>query len=191
MSGLARRLVTVATALMPPSRRDWGRAIAAEIDHASSAGDRARLVLGAVGVALLPPPGLADYTRAAGRAAQVAAIAYIPLGTGIYLANVLSRSGQDSASGVLLADAYTVVALMVAGALARPGRTRRGVMVVAGIAGGFVLAALDIATLAVANRGVAVGVVVYLCVAGAVFAPIGAALGREATIAWSRVRGRR
>ncbi len=103
MTGAARRLVTAATALMPPSRRDWGRAIAAELDQAGSPGDRARLVLGAVRVVLLPPPGLAGYRQAGGT--------------------------------------------------------------------------------------LAVGAVVYLGVAGAVFAPIGAALGRELAIAWSRVRG--
>jgi hypothetical protein len=191
MADLAGRLVTMATALMPPSRRDWGRAIAAELDHVSSAGDRARLALGAVGVALLPPPGLADYAGPAARAARVAVVAYIPFGAEICLASVLSRSGRDGAHGVLPVGAYTIVALMAGGALARPALARRGVMVVADIAAGLVLAALDMATLALAGGGIALGLVPYLCVAGAVFAPIGAALGREATIAWSHVRGPR
>jgi len=72
------------------------------------------------------PLGLADYARAAGQAIRVAAIAYVPLGTGIYLASVLSP-GQDSTPAVLAMDAYLVIALMAAGALAgarQPGPGR-------------------------------------------------------------------
>ena len=187
ITGAARRLVIVATALMPPARRDWGRAIAAELDSASSRSDQVRLALGAVRVALLPPPGLADYGRAAGRAARMAAIAFIPLGTGIYLVNVLSP-GDDSTPGVLAMDAYLVTALMLAGALARRAAAKPGVAVIGGIVAGLVLGALGLATLEVSGGTVALGAVVELCAAGAVLAPVGASLARELAIAWSHVR---
>src|SRR5689334_9649280 len=115
MAGVARGLVAAATALMPPSRRDWGRAIAAELDHAASAGDRARLVLGAVRVALVPPPGLADYGRAALWAVRVAVIAYLPVGTWIYVANVLLSPGRGSARAALPL-VYLVAVMLAAGA---------------------------------------------------------------------------
>ena len=38
---IARRLLVLATAAMPPSRRDWGRAMSAELAYAGSTGERA------------------------------------------------------------------------------------------------------------------------------------------------------
>jgi hypothetical protein len=189
--------------------------------YARSRSEQARLVRGAARVALLPPPGIADYGRAAGRSAALAAIAYLPLGLGLYLANVVFPSPEDSSAGVLAMDVYLIAALMAAGALARRASARPAAPVIAGMAAGLVLAVLGMATFAVIDnvflsivshqqgkidgfRGsgmtsmrayinsdleaTALGVAVVLTVAGAVLAPIGAALAQEATTAWSRLR---
>jgi hypothetical protein len=147
-TGITRWLVALATAAMPPSRRDWGRAMSAELAYARSRSERARLALGAARVALLPPPGVTDYRRAAGRSAALAVIAYVPLGVGLYLTNAVFPSPQDSTAGVLAMDAYLLVALMAAGALARRASARPGVPVIAGTAAGLVLAVLAMATFA-------------------------------------------
>lgn len=219
-TGMARRLLTMATAAMPPSRRYWGKALSAELAYARSRGEQARLVLGATRVALLPPPGVADYGRAASRSAGLAAIVYVPLGLGLYLTNVVFASPQDSTAGVLGMDIYLLVALMAAGALARRASARPGAPVIAGIAAGLVLAVLGMATFAVIDNAflsivshqqgkidgfrdsgmtsmrayingglvaTAPGVAIILTAAGAVLAPIGAALARELTIARSRL----
>jgi hypothetical protein len=149
---IARRLLVMATAAMPSSRRDWGRAMSAELACAQSRGEQARLVLGAARVVLLPPPGIADYGRSAGRSAALAAIAYLPLGLGLYLANVVFPSPQDSTAGVLAMDAYLLVALMAAGALARRASARPGAPVIAGMAAGLVIAVLGMATFAVLDN---------------------------------------
>jgi len=147
-AGITRWLVALLTAAMPASRRHWGRAMSAELAYARSRSERARLALGAARVALLPPPGVADYRRAASRSAALAAIAYVPLGVGLYLANAVFPSPQDSTAGDLAMDAYLLVALMAAGALARRASARPGAPVIAGIAAGLVLAVLGMATLA-------------------------------------------
>jgi hypothetical protein len=195
--------------------------MSAELAYARSRGERARLVLGAARVALLPPPGIADYRRAASRSAALAAIAYIPLGLGLYLGNVVFPSPEDSAPGVLAMDAYLLVALMAVGVLARRASARPGAPVIAGMAAGLVIAVLGMATFAVIDNAflsivshqqdkidsfrasgmtsmrayinsyleaTTPGVAIVLTIAGAVFAPLGAALTQEATIAWSRVR---
>jgi hypothetical protein len=153
VAGGARRLVAAATALMPPDRRDWGKAISAELDHASSPAAQARLVLGAARVALLPPPGLAGALGEYGRAVAVsfgfAVTGYLPLGFGLYLSDVVNRSGQDSAPGVLLMDTYLLLAMLTAGALARRMSARTGAHVIAGLVAGVVFAALGMATYAV------------------------------------------
>jgi hypothetical protein len=149
---IARRLLATATAAMPPSRRDWGRAMSAELACARSRGEQARLVLGAARVALLPPPGASDYRRSAGRSAALAAIAYLPLGLGLYLADVVFPSPQDSTAGVLAMDAYLLAALMAAGALARRASARPGAPVIAGMAAGLVIAVLGMATFAVLDN---------------------------------------
>jgi hypothetical protein len=147
-AAFTRRLVALLTAAMPPSRRDWGRAVSAELAYARSRSERARLVLGVARVALLPPPGIADYRRAASRSAALAAIAFVPLGLGLFLANAVFPSAQDSTAGVLAMDAYLLMALMAAGALARRGPARPGAPVIAGIAAGLVLAVLGMVTFA-------------------------------------------
>jgi hypothetical protein len=151
-AAIARRLLVLATAAMPPSRRDWGRAMSAELPHARSRAEQARLVLGAARVAVLPPPGLADYGRAASRSALLAAIAYVPLGLGLYLANVVFPARQDGAAGDLVMDAYLLGALLTAGALARRAAPRAGAAVIAGMAAGLVLAILGMATFAVIDN---------------------------------------
>lgn len=150
MAALAARLVTMLTAAMPPARRPWGRALLAELDYTRSRRDRARLVLGAAWVALLPPPGLAAYRHAAGRAALAAVLGWIPLATGLYLTNVVLANRQDSAPGVLLVDAYVIFTLMAAGAAARraPAGPGTGPQVLAGLTAGLILGVLTMATFA-------------------------------------------
>ena len=50
----------------------------------------------------------------------------MPLGLGLYLANVVFPSLQDNTAGDLAMDAYLLVALMAAGALARRASARPG-----------------------------------------------------------------
>ena len=119
---IARRLLALATAAMPPSRHDWGMAMSAELTYARSRGERARPVVGAVRIALLPPPGDAGYGQTAARAAALAVIAYVPLGLADYASNVVFPSWQDSNAGVLAGGAYLFAPLMGAGALARYAR---------------------------------------------------------------------
>jgi hypothetical protein len=52
---LAYRLLAAAVAAMHPSRRDWGRAMLAELDQVRSPVERTRFAFGAARVALLPP----------------------------------------------------------------------------------------------------------------------------------------
>ena len=149
---IARRLLALATAAMPPSRRDWGRAMSAELAYARSGGERARLVLGVVRVALLPPPGDAGYGRTAARAAALAVIAYVPIGLADYASNVVFPSAQDSTAGVLAGGAYLLAALMAAGALARYARPGLAAPVLAGLAAGLVFAVLGMATFTVIDN---------------------------------------
>ena len=149
---IARRLLALATAAMPPSRRDWGRAMSAELAYARSGGERARLVLGVVRVALLPPPGDAGYGRTAARAAALAVIAYVPIGLADYASNVVFPSAQDSTAGVLAGGVYLLAALMAAGALARYARPGLAAPVLAGLAAGLVLAVLGMATFTVIDN---------------------------------------
>lgn len=152
MAGLERRLLAALTALMPPGRRAWGQALTAELDHTHRRRDRAQFVLAAARVALLPPAGLGDYGRAAGRAALLAVVACVPLTTGLYLTNVVFPSAQDSTLGVLSMDAYLAVTLMLAGALARRACARPGAPAVAGMAAGLVIAVIGMATFAVIDN---------------------------------------
>jgi hypothetical protein len=152
MGGLARRLLAAVTAVMPSGRRDWGRAMVAELDYAHSRRDQARLVLGAVRVALLPPPGLAGYGRAVGRASLIAAVACVPLATVLYLSNVVFPSPEDSTSGVLAGDLYLIVTLMAAGAAAGRAAPRPGGPLVAGMAAGLIIALLSMGTFAVIDN---------------------------------------
>ncbi len=152
MGGVARRLLKLLTALMPPSRRAFGQAMIAELDYVLSRRGRARLVVGAVRVALLPPPELAGYGRAAGRAALVAAVGWIPLGIGQYLDNVVFADRQDSSLGVLTMNAYLIVMLMTAGAVARRVAGGSGPRIVAGLAAGLVVAVLGMATFVVIDN---------------------------------------
>jgi hypothetical protein len=148
MDGMARRVLAAITAVMPPSRRTWGEAILAELGYPHSRGQAARLVLGAVRVALLPPPGLAPYGRAAGRAAVVAVVAWIPLATGLFLSNVVFPSSSENGAGVLAMDLYVVLALMAAGAVARRTTGEAGQSFVAGLTAGLILAVLAMSTFA-------------------------------------------
>jgi hypothetical protein len=188
MASMARRLAGAATAIMPASRRDWGRAIAAELEHASSRGDQARLVLAATRVALLPPPGLADWSRVAVHSACLTAVAYLPLGVALYLVNAVFRVTRESTPGVLAMDAYLLVTLMAAGALARRASASRLLPVMAGITAGLVIATLELGTWALIGKAAPAGILIACSVAGATFAPIGAALSREIIQAWSHAR---
>jgi hypothetical protein len=219
--GIADRMITAATAVMPPGRRDWGRAIAAELEQASGRADRLRLVLAAARVALVPPRSLGGYGWAVSRSVSFAVIAYLPLGLGLYVTNVVIRSGRDTAAGVFTMDGYLLVTLVMAGALARRASRGPGAPIAAGVAAGVVLAVLGLATFAwldnaffsvisqqpdkidgfrdsgmtsmraYLNRDLeatAPGVTVILALAGAVFAPIGAAISANAAEAWPRLR---
>jgi hypothetical protein len=152
MDGMARRLLAALTAAMPPSRRGWGNAMLAELSYTQSRLDRARLVLGAVHVVLLPPPGLASYGRAAGRAALVTVIAWIPVGAALYLSNVVFPSPEDNAFGVLAMDAYLILTLMAAGAAARRAAGGVGHSIVAGITAGLIIAVLGMGTFAIIDN---------------------------------------
>src|SRR5206468_7596663 len=79
------RIVAVAAGLLPEHRRDWGRAMAAELAQIHGHGRRWRFAAGAVRVALLPPPrrrnrvlavALAGLAAAAG--ATVVAASEVP-----------------------------------------------------------------------------------------------------------------
>jgi hypothetical protein len=148
---LARRLAAAATAIMPPSRRDWGKAISAELDYARSHGDSVRLGLSAARIALLPPPGLLNGLRVssttAGLSAVLAAIAYVPLGAGLFVSNVIIRPG-DSSGGDLLMWGYLLFTLLAVGALARRASPRISMAIIAGLAAGAVIGALQLATFA-------------------------------------------
>jgi hypothetical protein len=152
MPGLTGRVLAAVTAVMPGSRRGWGEAMMAELSYTCSRRGRARLVLGAVRVALLPSPSLADYGRAAGRAALVAFIAWIPLGAGVYLTSVVFPSQQDNAFASVALDLYVMITLMVAGAAVRRTVTDVRRTIVAGMVAGLVLAALGMASFAVIDN---------------------------------------
>jgi len=152
MTGLARRLLAAVTVVMPPSRRGWGKALLAELDYTGSRRGRARLLLGAVRVALLPSPGLADYGRAAGRAALIAVIAWVPVGAGLYLTNVVFPAQHDNGFGDVAMFLYLIVTLMAAGAAVSRTVTGAGRPVVAGTVAGLVIAALAMATFAVIDN---------------------------------------
>ena len=196
---LAQRLVTVATALMAPSRRDWGRARSAELACETSAAGRVRLVLAAIRIAALAPPGLAaalpEYARAAGRAAAVAMIGYVPIGLVLYVLNVVIPPAQVAVPGVV-AWGYPLVVLGTAGARARRGSARTSALVVAGLIAGLVLALLSVATVALLDihadlELLAPIVIAVAAVAGAVFAPLGPALAAALTSAATRSPARR
>jgi hypothetical protein len=149
---VARCLLALATAAMPRCRRDWGLAMSAELACARSRAERARLVAGAVRIALLPPPGDAGYGRTAARAAVLAVIAWVPLGLADYASDVVFPSSQDSTAGVLAGNAYLLAALMGAGALARYARPGLAAPVLAGLAAGLVFAVLGMATFTVIDN---------------------------------------
>ena len=148
-------LVAAATALMPPSRRDWGRAISAELECCTSNADRARLVLAAVRIGLLTPPGLPtglrEYARAAGRSALLALVAFAPIGLAVYLFSVALPSAQVAVPAVV-GYGYPLLVLLAAGARARRSSARAGAPVVAGLAAGLVLAILVVAAIAVVDN---------------------------------------
>ena len=172
----------------PVSRRDWQKAIRAELAYAPSARDRAFLMLGAVRVALLPPPALTraldGCRRATAFATAATAVAWIPLGAALYLNSVVFPSPTASPLSLLAIDAYVLAALMVAGVAARRGCGMRGgarpaALVVAGIAAGVVIAVLTVVLVGVIRLGTTVsapGILVFAPVFGAILAPLGAAL---------------
>jgi hypothetical protein len=152
MADLERRLLAALTRLMPPSRRSWGKALAAELGHARRRRDRVQLVLAAARVALLPPAGLGDYAHAAVRACLLAVVACIPLVTGLYLTNVAYPERQDNTVAVLLGNGYLAATLILVGALARRGTARPGAPAMAGIVAGLVVAVIAMATFAVIDN---------------------------------------
>jgi hypothetical protein len=198
MGGVTRRLLLAVTAAMPPRRRGWGEAMIAELSYTNSRRDQAQLLLGAVRLAMVPPPGLDGCARSVRRASLVAITAWIPLAAALYLANVVFPSAGDNAFGDLGLRLYVAVSLMAAGAAAR--RTVPGTIppIVAGIAAGLVLAALGIGTFAVIGNlgghlsatliGTAPGVALLLAVSGAILAPLGAIVDQEIRVTWAHLR---
>lgn len=81
---LARHFLAVATALAPASRRDWSRAMLAELDQVAGRRARWRFAAGAAHVALLPP-------RSSRRAAIV--LAAIAVAAGLALHAEVPRAG--------------------------------------------------------------------------------------------------
>jgi hypothetical protein len=152
MNGPAPRLLAALTAVMPPGRRGFGQAMEAELDYARSRRDRARLVLGAARVALLPRPGPGGYGPTAGRAALIAVAGWFPLAVGLYLANVVFPAQQENTLGVVTLDALVILTLMAAGGAARRAAGGTGQRVVAGLVAGLVLAVLAMATFAVIDN---------------------------------------
>jgi hypothetical protein len=148
---LAHRLVTAATALMPPSRRDWGRAISAELAGNASRAERARLALAAARIVVLTLPDssarLREYARAAGRSAVLALIASIPIGLALYLLKVVVPAAHVTVPASL-GYGYPLLVLLAAGARARKASARIGTPIVAGLTAGLVLAVLALATVA-------------------------------------------
>jgi hypothetical protein len=136
---------------MPVSRRDWGRAIGAELACAGSSPERARLAVAAVRIALLPPPGTLATTvacaRAAGRAALLALAAFLPVGLALCLLTVAFPAAPvvvPAAAGF----GYPLAVLLAAGARARRASPRAGAWAVAGLAAALVLAIGTVATTA-------------------------------------------
>jgi hypothetical protein len=152
MAAVERRLLAALTALMPPSRRAFGQALAVELGHAHRRRDRLQLVLAAARVALLPPAGLGGYGRAAGHAALLAVVACIPLTTALYLTNVVFPSPRDSTLGVLAMDAYLAATLALAGVVGRRACAGRGAPAVAGVAAGLVIAVIGMSAFAVIDN---------------------------------------
>jgi hypothetical protein len=124
--------------------------MSAELDYARRRTDQARLVLSATRVALLPPPGLLDnlrgYAGTARTSIALGAVAYIPLGVGLYESNVVNRSGQDTTAGLLAMGAYHLLILLAAGALARRASPRISKAITAGVTAGAILGVLEMAT---------------------------------------------
>jgi len=182
---MASRLVAAATAVMPASRRDWGRAIASELSCTTSAAERARLVLATAAIVVLTPPGfvagLREYGRAARRSALLALIAYVPAGVALCLLTVVFRSAQVTMPAVVTCG-YPLAVLLTAGARARRASAQAGAPVVAGLTAGLLLAILAVVTIAVTdNRELAAAIpvaVIPLTVGGAIFAPVGAVLAK-------------
>jgi hypothetical protein len=152
---LAYRLVTAATAMMPAPRRDWGRAISAELASSTSRAERTRLVLAAMRIVVLAPPrlsaGLREYARAAGHAAVLALIAYVPIGLVLYLFTMVLPSAQVVIPGVL-SYGYPLLVLLTAGARARRASATIGAPVIAGLTAGVMMAVLAVATVAVMDN---------------------------------------
>jgi len=176
-----------------PSRRDWQRAIRAELAYTSSPRDRAVLIVSALRVALVPPPGLGRALAGCGRAALFASgatvIVWLPLGAAMYLDNVVFPSSAVSPVTVLTTDVYLIAALMATGVAARRGCARPAALVTAGFAAGVVVAALTgtlfliidtvVPKLASGSAAVAAPGITVMAPIGAVLAPIGATLARR------------
>jgi hypothetical protein len=76
MDDLARRFLVLAAAWTPADRRDWSRAMLAELDQVTGTGARWRFAFGAARVALIPP---ASRRRAALALAALAAAAAVSI----------------------------------------------------------------------------------------------------------------
>jgi hypothetical protein len=116
------RIVTVAAALLPEHRRDWGRAMAAELAQIHGRGRGWRFAAGAVRVALLPPPwrrnrvlavALARLAAAAG--ATVAAASEVR-GLSVFAAALAASAGASAVTHNRAAGARAGLLAVVLGA---------------------------------------------------------------------------
>jgi hypothetical protein len=101
-----RRFLAAASALTPASRRDWGRAMLAELDQVTGRRSRWQFALGAAYVALLPP-------RSSRRAAIV--LAAIAVAAALAIHSEVPQAGL-----VALVAVPGLPALLAWAALARP-----------------------------------------------------------------------
>jgi len=85
--GLVDRYLAVVERLLPAARRDWGRAMRAELATLDGAAERWRFALGCTRAAMLPGP----TGRAAGRSLALVGAGALVLGGEIVLAGVIGE----------------------------------------------------------------------------------------------------
>jgi hypothetical protein len=123
------RIVTVAANLLPVDRRDWGRAMAAELAQIRGRVPRWRFTAGVLRVALFPP------TRHRGRvlAAASAGLAATAAATAAAATAVPSLSVFAAVLGLLLCGYATMVAARASWAPATAAHMMVGAVAVAGV----------------------------------------------------------
>lgn len=149
---LACRFLAAVTTLAPASRRGWGQAMLAELDHVRSPRDRAWFALGAARALLCAPRKATGHGRAIRHAAIIAVIAWAPLAAVIFLSNVVYPATEDNLAGLLGTYLYLFTVLMAVGATARRASARPGAWIMAGAVAGVITGVLVVATFAVIDN---------------------------------------